>query len=596
MSTGNEKAFLGVERSLRGKRWRSRLRDEQAALLLSQRHELPDLVARVLAARGVGPEAAERFLHPKIRDFLPDPSDLLDMDHAVERVVAAINSGETIGVFADYDVDGAAAAAILVRFFASLGRQVSVYVPDRIREGYGPNAPALLKMKEQGVSLVITVDCGTTAFTALDAAAEAGLDVIVVDHHVPENRLPEAVAVINPNRHDESSPLGYLCAAGVAFMLVVAVNRALRQAFWFGEGHREPDLMGWLDLVALATVADVVPLVNLNRAFVRQGLAIMSRRQNPGLVSLGEIANLDSRPEAQHLAFQLGPRVNAGGRVGEAGLGVRLLTTQDRHEADRIARRLDTYNAERREIEAAVLEDARSRVKDQFDGSSPVILVAGEGWHPGVIGIVASRLKDEYDRPVCVIALNDGLGKGSGRSVRGVDLGRAVIAAHHAGLIPNGGGHAMAAGFSVGEAKLGDLRTFFNEHVAEQMAGRAYRPELEVDGALQPEGASLDLIESLQMAGPFGSGNPVPRFAFPGVTPAKAKVVGNAHVRCFLASSEGGRWLPSIAFRCVGTPVGDALLKSRGAALHVAGQLKIDTYPAEPRPQLIIADAALVGR
>ena len=588
-------AFLNVERSFGGKRWRPRLNDERAALAIAQHLGVPDVLGRILAARGVGIDEAEAFLDPKLRDLLPDPSHLLDMDKAVARIVGAINGGEKIGVFADYDVDGACSASLLVRFFAALGRDLLVYVPDRIAEGYGPNTPALLKLKEQGVSLVLTVDCGTTAFSPLKDAADAGLDVVVIDHHVAEPMLPDAVSVVNPNRLDETSPVGQLCAAGMVFMLIIAVNRALRDAFWYGEGHGEPDLMKMLDLVALATVADVVPLTGVNRALVRQGLAVMARRENPGIAALADISRLDELPEAWHLGFMLGPRVNAGGRVGEAGLGVKLLTTNDKDEATGIAMRLDQYNSERREIEAAVLNAAMAQAERQAEADAPLILVASEGWHPGVIGIVAGRIKETFNRPACVVSIESGLGKGSGRSVRGVDLGPAVIAAHQAGHLVNGGGHAMAAGFTVAGERLDDFRRFLTDHIENQLAVAVLAPDIGIDGALSPEGATVEFIDSLNDAGPFGAGNPRPRFVLPAVAPINARIVGTDHVSCFLAAPQGGPRLKSIAFRTAGTPVGEALLNARGGALHVAGHLNVDTWQGDRKPQLIIEDVARAG-
>ena len=588
-------AFLNVERSLNGKLWRTRLTDERTALAISQKIGVPDALGRVLAARDVSLDDAEAFLDPKLRDLLPDPSHLLDMSASVDRIVAAINAGEKIGVFADYDVDGACSGALLTRFFSALGRDVMVYVPDRITEGYGPNTPALMKMKEAGVSLVLTVDCGTTAFRPLEEAAGAGLDVIVVDHHVAEPMLPEAIAIVNPNRLDETSPVGQLCAAGVTFLLIIAVNRALRDAFWYGEGHNEPDLMSMLDLVALATVADVVPLTGVNRALVRQGLSVMAHRRNAGIAALADVARLDEKPEAWHLGFVLGPRVNAGGRVGEAGLGVQLLTTNDPDVATGLATRLETYNSERREIEMAVLDAAMAQAEQQASGDTPLIFTASEGWHPGVIGIVAGRIKDTYNRPTCVIAIENGLGKGSGRSVPGVELGPAVIAAHQAGHLVNGGGHAMAAGFTLAEDRIRDFREFLSDHISRQTSGSVMRPEIGIDGAVSPEGATVEFIEALEAAGPYGSGNPRPRFVLPAVTPINASIVGTDHVRCFLTSIEGGQRIKAIAFRAAGTAAGDALLNSRGAALHVAGHLNIDTWQGNRHAQFVIEDAARAG-
>ena len=439
--------FLGVERSLSGKRWRQRAVDDRAGLALAQQMGLPEIVGRLLAARGVGIESAERFLTPTLRELLPDPSHLRDMDKAVERVVRAVTTGELIAIFGDYDVDGATAAALLQRFFAAIGCRARIYIPDRQREGYGPNVPALQRLRAEGAAIAITVDCGTTAHAPLAAAAKAGLDVIVVDHHVAEPALPPAFAIINPNRLDEASPHGVLAAVGVAFLLVVGINRALRQAGWYAQ-RPAPDLVQWLDLVALGTICDVVPLTGVNRALVAQGLKLLQRRGNIGLAALADAAAVGERLEAYHAGFILGPRVNAGGRVGQADLGARLLATDDAVEARAVAEQLHTLNAERREIEARVLAQAIAQV-ESGDRSAPLVFVAGEGWHPGVIGIVASRLKERYNRPACVSAIADGIGKGSGRSVAGFPLGPAIIAARQAGLLVNGGGHAMAAGFTV---------------------------------------------------------------------------------------------------------------------------------------------------
>ena len=593
MTAAGEPAVLNVERSVRGRKWRARLDDERAALAIVQEYGLPEILARVLAARGVAPSEVAGFLSPKLRDLLPDPSHLLDMDRAVERVVAAIVDGEQIGVFADYDVDGAASAALIVNFLSAIGRTTRVYVPDRLREGYGPNAAALLKLKAEGVSLVITVDCGTTAFEALDQVSEAGLDVIVVDHHVSGERLPRATAVINPNRLDESSPVPQLCAAGVAFLLVVAVNRALREQWWYEEGHPEPDLMAWVDLVALATVADMAPLTGINRALVRQGIAVMSRGRNPGLVSLSRSAGLDGKVEPWHLGFVLGPRINAGGRVGDAGLGVRLLTATDESEASAIAARLDLYNGERREIELAVTEAAVEQARSQMESDPLFLLVASEGWHPGVIGIVASRLKETFDRPACVVSLRDGIGKGSGRSVRGVALGSAVVAARAAGLLIDGGGHEMAAGFTVREDKLGELHRFLAARAAEQLGDAGLSPEIGIDAVVTPGGVTIELIEQLDAAGPFGPGNPRPRLALPAVRTAHAKVVGRDNVRCFLQRAEGGERLKAVAFRSAGTALGKILIDNAGAPLHLAGLPGIDSWQGNRQAQLVIEDAAV---
>lgn len=585
-------AFLGVERSIGGKLWRDRLTDERLAVAISQRYDLPEIVGRALAARGVGLDDVEPFLDPTLRAFLPDPSHLRDMDAAVERVVRAINAGETVAVFGDYDVDGATSSALLVRFFAALGRETPVYIPDRISEGYGPNIAALTQLKQAGASVVITVDCGTTAFDALEGAAAAGLDVIVLDHHVAEPRLPASCALVNPNRLDEESPHGQLAAVGVTFLFVVALNRALRDANWFGHGHPAPDLMSWLDLVALGTICDVVPLTGVNRALAAQGLKVMAARGNTGLAALADVAGLDERPDTYHAGFIFGPRVNAGGRVGEAGLGARMLTTDDPAEAKVFAERLDGYNRERQQIEAGVLDSAMALAEEQVSAGAPVIMVSAAGWHPGVIGIVAGRLRERFDRPACVVALADGVGKGSGRSVPGIKLGSAIIGAHQAGHLVNGGGHDMAAGFTVSEDALPSFTDFLSEHVVQQGGGGLPSPELRLDGALSPKGANVELVETLDRLGPFGAGNARPRFAFPGVRIAMADVVGSNHVRCRITGQDGGSGLKAIAFRVVDTELGQALLTSGGAAMHLAGTLRIDRWNGRETVQLTIEDAA----
>ncbi len=585
-------SFFDITNSIGGKRWRARLVDDRGALAIAQRFNLPEVLGRVLSARGVAVEDAESFLNPKIRDLLPDPLHLLDMDKAIARIISAIEGGEKIGVFADYDVDGACSASILTRFLSEIGREVTVYVPDRVIEGYGPNSAALMKLKDEGVTLVLTVDCGTTAFEPLEAAAKNGLDVIVIDHHVAEPLLPDAVAIVNPNRFDETSAVGQLCAAGVVFLLVVALNRELRERFWYEEGHNEPDLMAWVDLVALATVADVVKLTGVNRALVKNGLSVMGKRENHGIAALANIVDLNQKPEAWHLGFLLGPRVNAGGRVGEPGLGVRLLTTTDPDEAATLAVQLDKYNSERREIEAAVLASAMAQAERQAVTDSPLIVVAAEGWHPGVIGIVAARIKDTFNRPTCVISLEKGLGKGSGRSVRGVELGPAIIAAQQADYLINGGGHAMAAGFTLLEERIEGFKEFLAEHISGQLGGRVLVPELGVDGALSVEGANLDLIEILDKAGPYGAGNPRPRFVLTSVKILSPKNVGIDHVSCLLGAPESSARIRAISFRSLGKPIGEALMNGRGASLHVAGHLNVNDWQGEKKPQFVIEDVA----
>ena len=587
-------AMLGVERSLLGRRWRARLAESRAGLALAQAIEVPELIGRVLAARGVAAEDAPAFLDPTLRALLPDPNHLRDMEKAVVRLAGALEAGEKIAIFGDYDVDGATSAALLSRFLEAVGASATLYIPDRLREGYGPNAAAMRQLAAQDVAVVITVDCGISAFDALAEAADAGLDVIVVDHHLGEARLPPACAVIDPNRLDEESPHRQLAAVGVAFLLVVGLNRHLREAGWYRE-RAEPDLLQWLDLVALGTVCDVVPLTGVNRALVRQGLTVMRQRRNPGLRALGDVAGLEEPPGVYHLGFILGPRVNAGGRVGEATLGARLLTTEDETEAGKIARHLDALNRERREIEAAVLEAAIEQVETAPEGAlsnAPLILAHDENWHAGVIGIVASRLKERYDRPAVVVAWEAGTGKASCRSVPGVDIGAAVSAARQAGLLVNGGGHSMAAGFTVERAKLEALTAFLHERLAAAVDAQAGAPSLGLDGALGVEGATADLLEMLEAAGPYGAGNPEPRFAIAGARLLRADIVGHGHVRCQLAGRSGKR-LKGIAFRSADNALGNALLAGAGEPFHLAGRLRLDRHRGRRAVELHIDDGAL---
>ncbi|HEY8450043.1 MAG TPA: single-stranded-DNA-specific exonuclease RecJ, partial [Bacillota bacterium] len=456
-------------------------------------------------------------------------------------------------------------------------------------EGYGPNAPAMRRLKAEGASVIVTVDCGTTAHEPIEEATRAGVEVIVVDHHAAEPKLPPALAVVNPNRIDETSPHRQLAAVGVAFLLAVAVNRVLRAQGWYAR-VAEPDLLDLLDLVALGTVCDVVPLTGLNRVLVAQGLKVIQQRRKPGLVALAEVARLTDRCGAYHLGFLLGPRVNAGGRVGEADLGARLLTTDDPGEARAIAARLDALNRERQAIEAAVLEAAHAQVAAAGE-AGPLVLVAGEGWHQGVIGIVAGRLREHYERPACVVAFEGDVGKGSGRSANGFDLGAAIIAARQSGLLVNGGGHTQAAGFTVKRDQLPAFKAFLAERMAAHLAAGEIVPRLTIDGALAVTAASPDLVSSLERVGPYGVGNPEPRFVFTDVRVVRADIVGGKHVRCQLADQRGGR-LSAIAFRAAGTALGDALLAGAGSGLHVAGCLRADTWRGETRVQLQIEDAA----
>lgn len=598
MTAAATPAFLGVSQSLGGKLWRQRQGDDRLGLAIAQRLGIPEVVGRLIAGRGIPADGVEAYLNPTLRGLLPDPSCLKDMDRASARLADAVGRGEKIAIFGDYDVDGATSTALLSRFLRELGVPARSYIPDRRREGYGPNAPALLKLQAEGAGVVVTVDCGTTAHGPLALAAEAGLDVIVLDHHAAEPSLPPAFAVVNPNRIDDESGLGALAAVGVTFLLVVALSRALRQRGFYRD-RAEPDLLQWLDLVALGTVCDVVPLVGLNRALVAQGLKIMAQRRNAGLVALADIAAIAERADAYHLGYVMGPRVNAGGRVGKSDLGCRLLSSEDPAEAAEIAGLLDALNSERRQIEAEVLAEAIAQVEAGGAQEASVVIAAGRDWHPGVIGIVAARLKERYDRPACVIAWEPDpeapgelIGKGSGRSIAGVDLGAAVIAARQSGYLAGGGGHRMAAGFSLKFAQFDAFMAFLQARIRDDTPAGGLVPELGVDGMLALGAATPELIQTLAGIGPFGSGNAEPRFVIPRVRIAKADIVGSAHVRCFLVSG-GGERLKAIAFRAVNTPLGDALLNAGGVTLHVAGHLRLDTWQGRNGVQLLIDDAAV---
>jgi single-stranded-DNA-specific exonuclease len=594
-----DKNFLNIERSFSGKRWLERPVNERQALALSQQFQLPDIIGRFLSARGIAAEFVDDFLDPKLSSLLPDPAHLLDMGAGVDRIIDAISSNEKIGIFGDYDVDGATSSALLARFFVSIGVNHLIYIPDRIKEGYGPNITAFEKLKNDGVSVIITVDCGTTAFEPLSFGKSIGLDVIIVDHHIAEVGLPNAVAVINPNRLDEESRHTQLAAVGVSFLLIVALNRALRENGFFIKNSviREPNLMNLLDIVALGTVADMVPLTGVNRALVVQGLKVMAKRRNKGLSALADVAGMDEAPSTYHLGFLMGPRVNAGGRVGQANLGAKLLSTENSQEALDIAQKLDAYNAERREIEATVLEEALvlAEIKAKEKTSQSLVFIVGKNWHPGVIGIVASRLKERYGLPACVLTVNNGVATGSGRSITGVDLGACVISARQAGVLTNGGGHAMAAGFSLNANKLEVFETFLSERIGKQIVEGGILPTLNVDGLITIEGASMDLVEILNKMAPFGTGNAEPRLVFSGIRITKVDIVGVDHIRCFMTGIDSKKQLSAIAFRCADTNLGQALLKHNGLPLHVVGRLRENNWQGRSSVQLLIDDAAPIS-
>ncbi|MFQ6549762.1 single-stranded-DNA-specific exonuclease RecJ [Aestuariibius sp. 2305UL40-4] len=575
--------FLGVDHSLSGRRWIGPdAARERAADAICQETGLDRAIGMILARQGVAPHEAEAYLSPALRDLLPDPRKLKDMDIAAQRLVRAAIRKERIAVFADYDVDGGTSAALLSDWFGFFGLRPTLYVPDRIDEGYGPNVPA---MTELGAvhDLIICVDCGTLSHDAIAAGAPA--DVIVLDHHLGGETLPDALAVVNPNRQDEDGELAHLCAAAVVFLSLVEANRHLR-----ARGDKTPDLLTSLDLVALATVADVAPLIGVNRAFVRQGLTVMARRTRPGLVALSDVARLEAAPSPYHLGYVLGPRINAGGRVGAADLGARLLSTQDVHEAAALAQRLDSLNDERREIEAQVREAAMAQL-EALSTDAPLAWAAGDGWHPGVVGIVASRVKEATHRPSIVIGFDGDVGKGSGRSITGVDLGAAIQTLAAEGLLLKGGGHRMAAGLTVTRDKLDDAMARLSDLLERQGSGQRGVEDLTLDGLIMAPAATGDLIRSIERAGPFGSGSPNPRFAVPDVTVAHARPVGDGHLKLTLKDA-GGTSLDAIAFSAAASPMGVTLSSGSGERFHVVGHIEINHWQGRERVQLRLEDAA----
>jgi single-stranded-DNA-specific exonuclease len=590
-----QRTFLGVERSLTGRRWLERLTVEGSAnaLAMAQRHHIPDIVARVLAGRGVLADDAPAFLSPSIRTLMPDPLSLTDMDKAAARIADAIVASERIAIFGDYDVDGASSSALLARFLRHQGLDPHIYIPDRLFEGYGPNVEAMKSLAAAGAKLVVCVDCGSTSFEALETAKSLGLSVVVVDHHEVGVALPVAEAVVNPNRQDDLSGLGYLAAVGVTFVTLVAVNRQLRVRGFYASGRIEPDLLQWLDLVALGTICDVVPLTGLNRALVSKGMLALARRENRGIAALADVARLGGPVAPYHLGFVLGPRINAGGRIGDAALGARLLVSDDAAECERIAAELDRLNQERQQMEAAMVEEAVAEAEAEIgNGEGPsVIITAGQRWHPGVVGLIAARLKERFQRPAIAIAFRaNGIGMGSGRSVQGVDLGHAIRGAVERGILVKGGGHAMAAGLTVEAGRLGELRAFLETSLRDSVLAHDGH-HLEVDAAISARGATVDLIEMIERAGPFGAGHPEPVFVFPSHRITYADLVGTGHLRLTLTSPDGAM-VRAMAFRAASTPLGDVLQKARGQALHLAGTLSVDAWQEQRRVTLRLLDAA----
>jgi single-stranded-DNA-specific exonuclease len=589
-------AFLDVEKSVKGQRWVARLDDQRLAHTIAEKNELPEILGRVMAARGVTSDEAEAFLNPTLRSLMPQPSAFLDMEKGAARLAEAIVKKEVIGIISDYDVDGVSSAAIMVRFLASVGHEANVYIPDRLTEGYGPSEKAVTTLKEQGTELLLTLDCGVMSHDPLAHAADLGLTTIIVDHHQAGVDLPQAYAVINPNRQDDMSGQGHLCAAGVVMILIAAVNKQLRTLGHYSEQRPEPNMLQWLELVALATVCDVVPLKGLNRAYVTQGLRIMSRRENQGISALADVGGLKRKPDVYALGFILGPRINAAGRVGHAEEALALLTTNDKGEAYALARNLDDLNRKRQVIELRVVDEAIAQAEAAMgkDKRPSIVVVAADGWHPGVVGLAASRLKDRFSVPSLVLAINKTTGQatGSGRSITGVDLGKAVRLASEAGILTKGGGHAMAAGLTVPTERLAELRQFLEESLTAEVENLR-DPSLAVDGALTASGATLDLIELLEQAGPYGSAHPSPMFVFPAHKVIYSDQAGTDHVRCTLVASDGTK-LKAIAFRALNTELGELLLSERNHTIHVAGRLVADEWGAKRVPSLQIEDAATI--
>lgn len=588
-------AYLGVERSILGRPWRARLdkSGEALAQALTQAHGVDDLSARILAGRGVDALSATQYLNPTLRDLMPDPSSLQDMDAAVARLAQAIERGEKIAVFGDYDVDGACSGALLVDYWRAAGApEPLLHIPDRIFEGYGPNIEAIRTLAGQGATLLVTVDCGTTSHAALAEARALGMDAIVLDHHQAPVDLPDAI-VVNPNRQDDLSGQGALCAAGVVFLTLAALSRALRQRDWWTASRPAPELLASLDLVALATVADVAPLTGLNRAFVVKGLQVMHGRARVGLSALIDSARLEGPIRASHLGFALGPRINAGGRIGDASLGARLLTLADGAEAARLAQELDRLNTERRAIEQHTLETAIAQAEAEMMKTNRLscLVVAGEDWHPGVVGLIASRLKERFNVPSFAIAFNGEKGTSSGRSLSGVDIGRVVAQCVQLGLVEKGGGHAMAAGVTLNRAQLDGFRAHLNATLAEKVETVQAADALVIDGAVSGRGVNTDLLRRLEKAGPFGQGNPEPIFVLPEQRLIDATLVGGTHLRTRLRSGDGAN-LDAMAFRAVGAPLGEALTRGRGELFHVAVRITPNHFRGVERAQCAIVDVA----
>ncbi len=575
--------------SLSGNIWRMVQTDESWCARVAQAYEVPPYIAQILAGRHIAYDDVSAFLQPKIKDLMPDPYVLKDMEKAAKRTAEAVINGEKIAVIGDYDVDGATSTAELRRFFRAVGIEPIVHIPSR-EEGYGPNDLAFAEFKQSGVKLVITIDCGTTAFEPLNKATQDGFEIIVLDHHEAEAVLPEVYAVINPKRLDETNPyqyLEYMSAVGVGFMFLVAVNRLLRQQGFY-KTHSEPPLMNWLDLVALGTVCDVVPLLGLNRAYVKQGLKVMASQQNLGLKNLMRIAKMETAPRAYHLGFVLGPRINACGRVGDANLGSRLLSTEDENEAKELAIKFDSFNGERKEIENFVLLEAIEQVEKEAQ-EYPMAFAYGDNWHQGVIGIVAGKLRERYNMPAFVMSIEPDEVKGSARSVDGLDLGMLIISAKEHGVIKGGGGHTMAAGFSLTTEQIPAFKEFVGEYVLKHLGNDKIVPILNIDCAVSLSAVNVGFAANLAMLEPFGTGNPEPQILLQNVQIIKPAIIGSGHVRCLLTSPSGAT-ISAIAFRSADNEIGQALLNNHGDVYDVVGYIKLDEWQGRQKVQMIIND------
>ncbi|MGN0929026.1 MAG: single-stranded-DNA-specific exonuclease RecJ [Alphaproteobacteria bacterium] len=592
-----EKEFMTDENSsLNGFRWRLFDADERFVQTVCQKYNLPDIIARIINSRKITFEETETYISPQIKNLLPSPFILKDMDKAVERIVRAIESGEAIGIFGDYDVDGATSSAILYKFLYDVGvKNIQIFIPDRQNDGYGLNSEGLKKLMNAGCSLVVAVDCGITGFDAVDMANQMDLDIVIADHHEAEVGIPNAVAVVDPKRVDDDSGLTYLAACGVVFLLTVAINKTLRErGFYKNKGIEEPDLFSYLDLVALGTVCDVVPLVGVNRAFVSVGVKVMARRQNIGLKSLCDVSGVSTSPSVYHLGYVLGPRINAGGRVGNSSIAAQLLTTRNPLTADSLAQKLNNFNLERKDIEASVLEQAFTKVASEIKPDDNFIFISGKNWHTGVIGIIAGRLKERYNLPTCVATIDDnGVANGSGRSIPEIDLGTAIIKAKELGILTEGGGHSMAAGFTLRVEKIDEFKKFLHDYIESSTKSQKIIPVLKIDSVIDITGINADLVKRLQILEPFGTANEEPRFAILNAKLTGSDAIGGGNIRCYF-SSDNGKSISAICYKSVDTPVGEVLLSEIGERFKLAGKIRSNSWNGKNYIQFIIDDIAKI--